>query len=60
MVDSASAVAADTLAFLAARGLARKGTGDVQLLVTDLPRAFAEVASRFLGEQVADVEQVDL
>jgi hypothetical protein len=30
------------------------------LLVTDLPKSFATVAERFLGEPVGHVEQVDL
>ncbi len=60
VVDSAQATAADVLAFLHARGLARTGTGSVELSVTDVPRTFREVAARFLGEEVDDVEQVDL
>jgi hypothetical protein len=32
----------------------------VELLVTDIPRTFAEVAARFLGDAVGEVEQVDL
>jgi glutamate racemase len=40
----------------------REGTrrGTVKLLVTDIPRTFAEVAARFLGAEVGEVEQVDL
>jgi glutamate racemase len=73
VVDSAHAMAADVRAFLDARGLARPpsretggperrdgGRGTVKLLVTDVPRTFAEVATRFLGAEVGDVEQVDL
>jgi len=65
VVDSAHAMAADVRAFLDARGLARPsagtgGRGTVKLLVTDIPRTFAEVATRFLGAEVGDVEQVDL
>jgi glutamate racemase len=60
VVDSALATAADVRTFLDARGLARSGAGDVKLLVTDVPRAFREVATRFLGDAVTDVEQVDL
>jgi glutamate racemase len=63
VVDSAQAAARDVRAFLTSRALTREGPRDgppVQLLVTDLPRTFREVASRFLGEQVGDVEQVDL
>jgi glutamate racemase len=63
VVDSARATAADVRSFLQARGLARHATGgegSVHLLVTDVPRAFREIASRFLGGEVDDVEQVDL
>ncbi len=60
VVDSAQATAADVRAFLHGRGLARTGQGSVELRVTDVPRAFREAASRFLGEEVAEVEQVDL
>jgi glutamate racemase len=63
VVDSAHATAADVRDFLRARGLARAASGtpaSVRLLVTDVPRSFAQVAARFLGEPVGEVEQVDL
>jgi glutamate racemase len=63
VVDSAHAVAADALAFLEGRGLARRAPaarGKVQLLVTDLPKAFESVAARFLGGPAESVEQIDL
>ncbi len=63
VVDSALATAADVFAFLHARGLSRECNGEpgrVRLLVTDLPRTFRTVASRFLGDDVGEVEQVDL
>jgi glutamate racemase len=60
VVDSARAPAADVRTFLETRGLARSGLGDVKLLVTDVPRTFREVATRFLGDAVTEVEQVDL
>ena len=67
VVDSASATASDVRAFLETRGLqsvAHGGTGEhqagVELLVTDLPASFREIASRFLGGDVGEVEQVDL
>jgi glutamate racemase len=63
VVDSAHATAADVRSFLDARGLARQDAGarpSVQILVTDVPRTFREIASRFLGEEVGEVEQVDL
>ena len=61
VVDSALATAVDVRAFLEGRKLVREGAeGRVQLLVTDLPRSFQDVAARFLGGAVDDVEQVDL
>jgi len=63
VVDSAHATAQEVRSFLQARGLAREPAGTpaaVQLLVTDMPGAFAETATRFLGDAVSDVEQVDL
>ena len=53
MVDSARATAADVRAFLRGAGWRAEGTdGAVELLVTDIPRTFAEVAARFLGDAV--------
>jgi glutamate racemase len=62
IVDSAHATADETVAFLAERGLASPATerGSLELLVTDVPKSFASVASRFLGEPVGRVEQIDL
>ncbi len=63
VVDSAHATAADVRAFLDARGLAqatRATKSRVNLLVTDLPKTFAEVASRFLGGDAESVEPIDL
>jgi glutamate racemase len=63
LVDSAQATAADVGAFLHGRGLARTGpkTGaGIELLVTDVPRSFRQVASRFLSEDVDEPKQVDL
>jgi glutamate racemase len=61
VIDSAHAAARDVGEFLSTRGLTRQGgEGRVKLLVTDMPRTFAELAGRFLGDQVDDVEQVDL
>jgi len=64
VVDSAHATAAELAATLEERGLATTGRGEgrLQLLVTDLPGRFADVASRFLGRDVAGlgVEQIDL
>lgn len=64
VVDSAHSTAAEVRAFLHARGLAHpenRGRAEaVRLLVTDLPRTFRETASRFLGADVGEVEQIDL
>jgi glutamate racemase len=62
VVDSAQVMAAEVKAFLETRGMARDAgaTGEVRLLVTDLPKHFGEVAARFLGADVPEVEQIDL
>jgi glutamate racemase len=62
IVDSATATARAVEDFLRERGLLAKGTrpGRLELLVTDLPKSFADVASRFLGEAVPHVTQIDL
>ncbi|MCK6586439.1 MAG: glutamate racemase [Polyangiaceae bacterium] len=62
IVDSASATADDVASFLSERGqaAAREGRGTLELFVTDVPKGFAEVAARFLGEPVDRVTQVDL
>jgi glutamate racemase len=63
VVDSAEVAALDVAEFLRARGLARPasaGGGSIELLVTDMPKTFGDVASRFLGGIVPRVEQIDL
>jgi glutamate racemase len=62
IVDSAHATAEAVAQFLAERdATAPPGqAGKLELLVTDLPASFSQVASRFLGEPVAGVEQIDL
>jgi glutamate racemase len=63
IVDSAQAAAHDVADFLQSRGMARSpsaGRGRVELLVTDLPKTFSEVAARFLGEEAPPVTQIDL
>lgn len=63
VVDSAHATALETQAFLKSRKLSKEpggGRGTLELRVTDLPKNFAEVASRFLGEPCDRVEQIDL
>ncbi len=62
VVDSAVQTAKDVAAFLQQRDMTTTSTsaGGLQLLVTDMPRSFEAVASRFLGEPVDAVEQVDL
>ena len=63
VVDSAEATAEELADLLRDRELdASPGHGGLRLMVTDLPSRFAEVAARFLGEDVEglDVEQIDL
>lgn len=62
VVDGAVATAEEVGVFLEERGLAsrRDQRGDLDLLVTDLPKSFAEVATRFLGEPIEQVHQIDL
>ena len=63
VVDSAHATAQEVRSFLLTRGLARApgaAAARVELLVTDVPGAFAETATRFLGDAVTEVEQIDL
>jgi glutamate racemase len=62
IVDSAEATAEDVAHFLAERqlGALRSDRGDLRLFVTDLPKSFATVASRFLGHDVPHVEAIDL
>lgn len=63
IVDSGVAAAGELGSLLAERELDREdGEGSLELLVTDRPAKFAEVAARFLGEDVEGlhVEQVDL
>jgi glutamate racemase len=62
VVDSAHATAGAVAEFLAERSLLtnRDQGGRLDLLVTDLPKSFAEVAGRFLGESAEHVSQIDL
>jgi glutamate racemase len=62
IVDSASAVAGETREFLETRALHRTVAdgGSIELLVTDVPKTFEAVASRFLGTALPDVQQIDL
>ena len=62
LVDSAAATADEVAAFLSERGQGslRERRGTLELLVTDLPKSFASVAARFLGEPVEQVHQIDL
>jgi glutamate racemase len=62
VVDSARQTALDVQAFLDSRDLAAERTraGGLRVLVTDMPKSFEAVASRFLGDAIDTVEQVDL
>lgn len=62
VVDSAAATAEELASLLEERNLAAAGPGHLQLMVTDLPTRFADVAGRFLANAEGDlpVEQIDL
>ncbi len=63
IVDSARATGAYVREFLRERNLTRQAGGPgglAGLLVTDMPHRFRDMASRFLGGDVGEVEQVDL
>ena len=62
VVDSAMQTALDVDTFLRERQLVnpRHTRGTLEVLVTDKPRSFETVASRFLGEPLNDVTLVDL
>ena len=61
VVDSAHATAAELAGVLRERGLATPTPrGDIELLVTDRPRSFADVTTRFLGGPPRDVHVIDL
>ena len=71
ILDSASVVAREVASFLRERALNKedrddghRGPGETKLLVTDIPKTFAETAHRFLGSdprgESARVDQIDL
>ena len=61
VVDSGIAAADELAQALRDRGLARAGgEGSLRLQVNDGKGRFAEVASRFLGREVDEVDQIDL
>jgi glutamate racemase len=62
VVDSARATAEELHVLLGERGLAAEGEGSLSMMVTDQPARFGDVASRFLGRDVAglSVTAVDL
>jgi glutamate racemase len=63
IVDSARATAGEILDLLEGTSLLRDKTGEaapLELLVTDLPASFQEVAQRFLGEGPLEAKQIDL
>lgn len=66
IVDSAEALASDLRLLLGELGLEASdgagASGDLRVLVTDQPRSFSAVASRFLGGSLGDfpVEAIDL
>jgi glutamate racemase len=62
VVDSAVQTALDVRKFLDERQMAKTGNtpGRLEVLVTDMPQSFEAVASRFLGEPLQSMDQVDL
>jgi glutamate racemase len=62
ILDSASVVAGEVASFLRERDLLRPphSEGSTRLYVTDVPKSFAETATRFLGARAEGVEQVDI
>ncbi len=61
IVDSAEAAASDVASFLEERELSSVGADPkLQLLVTDMPKSFSDMASRFLGHAVDDARAIDL
>ena len=64
VVDSAEATAQELVLMLESRELCatRASVGRLRVLVTDMPKRFGEVASRFLGQPVTGlhVEAIDL
>ena len=62
VVDSAEATAHELTGLFTDGSFARPGDGPgrLELMVTDRPQMFADIASRFLGHGVSDVEVVDL
>ena len=62
IVDSAEATADAVREWIAEERILPRtgGPRELELLVTDRPQAFASVAGRFLGREVAGIELVDL
>lgn len=61
IVDSAQATATEVAQLIAAGRIEPGSVGPrLEVLVTDRPRSFAEVASLFLGERAPEVTQIDL
>lgn len=62
VVNSATAMAIEVSEALESYHLKRdqNSRGELRCFVTDLPGSFADVAARFLGNPVGDVEKVDI
>ena len=62
VIDTGSAVAEEVATFLDERDRSTSATttGSLEALVTDLPKSFETVASRFLGDDLSAVSQIDL
>lgn len=59
LVDSAEETAREVAALLAARGLARDGTGSTSFFVTDVPERFTRIGQRFLGARVESAVRIE-
>lgn len=60
-IDSGEAAAASVETLLTERGLKREGgRGTMKILLTDASSRLQEVGSRFLGEELGEVEVVDI
>jgi glutamate racemase len=62
VIDSATCMAIDVENMIREKDLGApdSATGGLSCFITDLPVSFQEVASRFLGETLTDITQVDI
>ena len=62
LIDSGSAAAVEVEAYLSGRGIKNTSNnlGSHEYFVSDVPKKFKEMADRFLGREVENVNKVDL